>query len=102
MDFNIRVTTVVPVAFGTALSSNVQPPLVEPIYGEAPRKCYEDWAALLSEHDDITPVVDAIVAASTTPNPRQRYLAKASPIPLAFEPIFVEKERFDEGRRIEG
>lgn len=98
-DFNIRVTTVAPVAFGTALSSNVQPPVVEPVYGDAPRKCYDDWASLMRRHTDITPVIDAIVEASTTPNPRQRYLVKASSTPLAFEPIFVEKERFDEGRR---
>jgi len=102
MDFNIRVATVAPVAFGTALSNNVQPPSVEPVYGDAPRKYYDDWAALMSEQADITPVVDAIVEASTAPDPRQRYLVKASPTPLAFEPIFVEKQRFDEGRRKEG
>jgi len=101
-DFNVRVTSVAPVGFGTALSSNVPPPPVEPVYGDAPRKCYDDWAGLLGKRSDISPVVDAIVEAATTPNPRLRYLVKASPTPLPFEPIFMEKERFDEGRRSVG
>jgi NAD(P)-dependent dehydrogenase (short-subunit alcohol dehydrogenase family) len=101
-DFNIRVTSVAPVGFGTALSSNVPPPPVEPVYGDAPRKCYDDWAALLGKRSDIFPVVDAIVEAATTSNPRLRYLVKASPTPLPFESIVAEKERFDEGRRFAG
>lgn len=40
--------------------------------------------------------------AATTPNPRLRYLVKASPSPLPFETIVMEKERFDEGRRSAG
>jgi len=98
-DFNVRVTSVAPVGFGTALATNVLPPPVEPAYGDAPRKCYDDWMALLGKRSDISPVVDAIVEAATTPSPRLRYLVKASPGPLPFEPIFMEKERFDEGRR---
>ena len=101
-DFNVRVTSVAPVGFGTALSSNVPPPPVEPVYGDAPRKCYDDWVALLGKRSDISPVVDAIVEAATTPNPRLRYLVKASSTPLPFEPIVMEKERFDEGRRSVG
>jgi len=100
-DYNIRVTSVAPVGFGTALSSNVQPPPVEPVYGDGPRQCYDDWVALLDKHSDITPVVDAIVEAATTPNPQMRYLVKASPTPLSFESIFMEKCQFDEGRRSE-
>jgi len=98
-DFNVRVTSVAPVGFGTALSSNVSPPPIEPVYGDGPRKCYDDWAAVLDKRSDISPVVDAIVEAATTPDPRLRYLVKASPAPLPFEPIVMEKERFDEGRR---
>jgi len=101
-DFNVRVTSVAPVGFGTALSSNVPPPPLEPVYGDAPRKSYDDWAALLGRRTDLSPVVDAIVEAATTPNPRQRYLVKASPAPLPFEPIIGEKARFDEGRRSAG
>jgi len=100
-DFNVRVTSVAPVGFGTALSSNVPPPSIEPVYGHAPRKAYDDWVALLGKHSDISPVVDTIVEAATTPNPQLRYLVKASLAPLSFEPIFMEKERFDEGRRLE-
>jgi NAD(P)-dependent dehydrogenase (short-subunit alcohol dehydrogenase family) len=98
-EFNVRVTSVAPVGFGTALSSNVPPPPVEPVYGDGPRKSYDDWVALLGKRSDISPVVDAIVDAATTPNPRLRYLVKASPTPLPFESIVMEKERFDEGRR---
>jgi len=98
-DFNIRVTSVAPVGFGTALASNVPPPAVEPVYGDDPRKRYDDWVTLLAKRTDISPVVDAIVEAATTPNPRLRYLVKRSPDPLPFEPIVMEKERFDEGRR---
>jgi len=98
-DFNVRVTSVAPVGFGTALATNVLPPPVEPVYGDAPRKCYDDWVALLGKRSDISPVVDAIVEAATTPNPRLRYLVKASPAPLPFESIVLEKERFDEDRR---
>jgi NAD(P)-dependent dehydrogenase (short-subunit alcohol dehydrogenase family) len=101
-DFNVRVTSVAPVGFGTALASNVPPPAVEPVYGDAPRKCYDDWVALLGKRSDVAPVVDAIVEAATTPNPRLRYLVKASPAPLPFEPIVLEKERLDEGRRSVG
>jgi NAD(P)-dependent dehydrogenase (short-subunit alcohol dehydrogenase family) len=101
-DFNIRVTAVAPVGFGTALASNVPPPPVEPIYGDAPRRCYDDWAGLLDKRSDISPVVDAIVEAATAPNPRLRYLVKASPTPLPFESIITEKERFDEARRSAG
>jgi NAD(P)-dependent dehydrogenase (short-subunit alcohol dehydrogenase family) len=98
-DFNVRVTSVAPVAFGTALSVNVTAPAVQGPYGDAPRKCYDDWAALLAKRGDISPVVDAIVEAATTPEPRLRYLVKASPSPLPFEAIVVEKDRFDEPRR---
>jgi len=101
-DFNVRVISVAPGPFGTALTFNVPPPPVEPLYGDAPRKYYDDFVDLLSSHPDISPVVNAIVEAATTPNPRQRYLVKASPTPLPFEPVFVEKERFDEGRRSAG
>jgi NAD(P)-dependent dehydrogenase (short-subunit alcohol dehydrogenase family) len=100
--FNVRVTSVAPVGFGTALSTNVPPPPVEPVYGDGPRKSYDGWTALLGKRSDISPVVDAIVEAATAPSPRQRYLVKASPAPLPFEPIIIEKERFDEGRRSEG
>jgi len=101
-DFNVRVTSVAPVGFGTTLSSNVPPPPIEPVYGDGPRKVYDDWVALLGKRSDISPVVDAIVEAATTPDPRLRYLVKASPAPLPFEPIVVEKERFDDSRRSAG
>ena len=98
-DFDVRVTSVAPVGFGTALSSHVAPPPVDPIYGEAPRKSYDDWVALLEKRPDISAVVAAIVEAATASNPQMRYLVKASPTTLAFEAIITEKSRFDEGRR---
>lgn len=47
---------------------------------------------------DLTPVVDAIVEAATTSNPKQRYLVAPGAPPFAA--VFAEKERFDEGRRV--
>jgi len=101
-DFNVRVTSVAPSGFGTALSSNVAPPSVEPLYGNAPRKRYEDWVAALEKRPDISPVVEAIVEAATTPNPRLRYLVKSSSTPPPLEAIVTAKNRFDEDRRSAG
>jgi NAD(P)-dependent dehydrogenase (short-subunit alcohol dehydrogenase family) len=42
-ELNVRVISVAPVGFGTALATNVLRPPVEPVYGDAPRKCYDDW-----------------------------------------------------------
>jgi NAD(P)-dependent dehydrogenase (short-subunit alcohol dehydrogenase family) len=98
-EWNVRVTSVAPVGFGTALTVNATPPPVEPLYGDAPRKCYEDWVALLDGRPDISPVVDAIVEAATTQDPQLRYVVTSSSTPTAVEAIVAEKNRFDEARR---
>jgi NAD(P)-dependent dehydrogenase (short-subunit alcohol dehydrogenase family) len=97
--WNVRVTSVSPVGFGTALTANAIPPAAEPLYGDAPRKCYEDWVALLEGRPDIAPVIGAIVEAATTPDPRLRYVVTSTSTASAVEAIVAEKNRFDEARR---
>ena len=95
--FNIRVTTVAPVSYGTDIADNTPEPRAETPYGLEPAKHYAEWKSLMTGRPNLSPVVDAIVEAATTPEPKQRYLV-APEIP-PFAAVFNEKVRFDEGRR---
>jgi len=72
--FGIRVATVVPGGFTTSMVSNL-------IDTQRPDTLYPRYAATLEEYkgrmsgkEDLSPVVDAIIAAATDPEPRARYL----------------------------
>lgn len=95
-DFNIRVTSVAPTAYGTGLSANTKPPAADTPYGEQPLKRYTEWIATMKGRADISKVIEAIVEAATTPDPKLRYLVTPSPPP--FVAIVDEKNRFDEDR----
>lgn len=96
-DFNIRVTSVAPAAYGTGLGKNSSPPAAGTPYSNEAIKRYEAWTATMDGRTDISPVVEAIVEAATTVDPKQRYLV--TPTPPPFAAIVDEKERFDEARR---
>ena len=97
-DFNIRVTSVAPGGFGTALTGKTPRP-AESAYGEGPMKRYETWKAMLEGSPDITPVVEAIVEAATAPDPKLRYLVTSELTPAPIAEIVSVKDAFDEARR---
>jgi NAD(P)-dependent dehydrogenase (short-subunit alcohol dehydrogenase family) len=99
-DFDVRVTSVAPAAYGTSLGENVPPPTVGTPYSDEAIKRYEAFTATMDGRTDISPVVEAIVEAATTADPKQRYLV--TPAPPPFAAIVDEKERFDEARRATG
>ena len=98
-DFNVRVTSVAPGGHGTALSANAGLPLAESVYGARPAERYDAWKSMLEGSPDITPVVEAIVEASTTPDPKLRYLVTSALTPPPIAAIVAEKDGFDTARR---
>ena len=90
-------TSVAPVSYGTEIADNTPVPSTNTPYGAEPARNHEDWLAGMKGRPDLTPVIDAIVEAATTKNPKQRYLVAPGTAPFAA--VFAEKERFDEGRR---
>lgn len=95
--FNIRVTTVAPVSYGTEIADNFTAPSSETPYGAEPERNYKEWLAGMKGRPDLKPVIDTIIEATTTAVPKQRYLVAPGTPPFAT--VFAEKERFDEGRR---
>jgi NAD(P)-dependent dehydrogenase (short-subunit alcohol dehydrogenase family) len=96
--FNIRVTSVAPVQYGTDIGENTPPPSADTPYGIAPANQYSEWKSIMMGRVDLSPVTNAIVEAATAPDPKQRYLVAPGPLPI--DAIFGEKQRFDEGRRV--
>lgn len=96
--FNIRVTSVAPVQYGTDIGENTQPPSPDTPYGGEPAKQYSEWKSIMMGRADLSPVANVIVEAATAPNPKQRYLVAPGPLPI--DAIFAEKQHFDEGRRV--
>src|SRR4051794_2271527 len=72
--FGIRVATVVPGGFTTSMVSNLidtrRSDTIYPRYEQT----LEEYKGRMSGKDDLSPVTDAIIAASTDPEPRARYL----------------------------
>lgn len=101
-DFNVRVTSVAPGGFGTALTGNTATPSAETVYGEGPTKRYDTWKAMLEGSPDISPVVEAIVEAATTSDPKLRYLVTSELTPPPIAEIASVKDTFDEARRAGG
>ena len=99
-DFNIRVTSVAPSAFGTGIGANTVHPAADTPYGEAPIERYNSWTETMKERNDISSVLEAIIEAATTPNPKLRYVV--TPTTPPFAAIAEEKQRFDEARRATG
>lgn len=100
--FNVRVTSVAPGGYGTALAANAAPPRNESAYGDRPARRYEAWKAMLEGAPDLTPVVDAIVKAATTAHPKLRYLVTSAETPPPIGAIVAQKDQFDEARRAAG
>lgn len=94
--FNVRVTSVAPVQYGTDIADNTPPPSESTPYGVEPSKHYHEWKSVAMGRPDISPVINAIVEAATSRQPKQRYLVAPGPLPI--DTIFAEKQRFDEGR----
>jgi len=99
-DFNVRVTSVAPGAYGTGLTGNAAVEASgDSLYGEGPSQRYATWKAMMDGSTDITPVVDAIVEAATTANPQLRYLVTSALTPLPIAAIAAIKDEFDMARR---
>lgn len=95
--FNIRVTSVAPVAYGTAMASNSTPPSSNSAYGDRPYQAWCRWADVLAKRTDLTPVAEAVVEAATAPDPKPRYLV--APDPTAYAQLVDTRNAFDENRR---
>ena len=98
-EFNVRVTSVAPGAYGTDLKENAVVAATESLYGEGPSKRHAIWEAMLDGSPDITPVVEAIVEAATTPEPKLRYLVTSELTPPPIGAIAAIKDEFDTARR---
>ena len=74
--FGIRVSSVMPSAFQTAFAGNMDSNFAEGTEYEAPaREYYEGLKARIENGPtDLSPVASAVIAAATSPEPRQRYL----------------------------
>ena len=96
--FNVRVTSVAPVQYGTDIGENTPTPSIDTPYGAEPAKQYSDWKRIMMGRADISPVINAIVEAATTPDPKLRYLVAPGPLPI--DAMFAEKQSFDEARRV--
>lgn len=71
----IRVCSVAPGPFSTSLVSNTDDPSSASVrYQEALGSYREFWAAMLQANPDLSPVVEAAIAAATDIDPKPRYL----------------------------
>lgn len=74
--FGIRTSSIMPSAFQTAFAGNMGLNLAEGTDYEGPTKEYYQGlkARIEGGPSDLTPVVDCVIHAATSPEPRQRYL----------------------------
>jgi NAD(P)-dependent dehydrogenase (short-subunit alcohol dehydrogenase family) len=91
--FGIRVTTVVPGGFSTSMADNL-------IRTEQPDTMYPRFAVTLQSYfdrlegkTDLSPVVEAIIAAANDPEPRARYLVGSGTAEML-------RDTVEEGERI--
>lgn len=92
--FGIRSVSVAAAAFATGIVRSAPDPGSP--YGEAPIRFFSGFRARMQSRPDITPVVEAIVDAATSPMPRRRYLV--APDGPALDALVAEKERIEGAR----
>jgi len=92
--FGIRVVTVVPGGFNTSIVQNrvLEAERPDTLYPRARQAIDEYEARMLVGRDDLTPVTDAILAASFDGDPRARYLVGSGTADLLI-PIVAEGEK---------
>lgn len=99
--FNIRAPSVLPGQFRTAIADNAPPPiLTDPYRGIAQALGRSRQERAKDVLTDLSPVVDAVVAAATQADPKSRYLAGIG-IALELQQSLAELERlqsFDAAR----
>jgi NAD(P)-dependent dehydrogenase (short-subunit alcohol dehydrogenase family) len=73
--WGIRVVTVAPGGFNTAMAANrIKTERPDTLYPRAAKAMDEYEARMRVGRDDLTPAIEAIVAAATDPDPKARYL----------------------------
>ena len=92
--FNVRVVSVAMVAFATNIARSA--PAADTPYGETPIRSFEGFKSRLQSLSDLTPAVEAIVEAATSPTPKRRYLV--APNQTRFDAVIAEKEKLEDAR----
>jgi NAD(P)-dependent dehydrogenase (short-subunit alcohol dehydrogenase family) len=89
--FGIRVVTVVPGGFNTAIADNRIPAERPDTAYPRARHAIAEYEQRLATKNDMTPVTEAILAASFEPDPRARYLVGEGTAEL-LRPVVAEGE----------
>lgn len=90
--FNIRVTSVAPVSFVTNIVRGE--PGHDTLYGALPGQAFARFIGMMKQRPDLTPVVDAIIEASTVAEPKLRYLVAPPGSPA--EAVISAKDTLDQ------
>lgn len=74
--FGIRASSILPAAFRTGIAGNMGANFAEgTVYEDATREYHQGLTERITNGpSDLSPVVDAVLDAATSPDPRQRYL----------------------------
>jgi NAD(P)-dependent dehydrogenase (short-subunit alcohol dehydrogenase family) len=96
--FGIRCVTVVPGGFNTSIAANRIPAAAPGSRYPRSEQAIREYEERLAARNDLTPVVDAILAAATDPSPRARYLVGEGTTRLV-DRLVEEGERVHEALR---